>query len=241
MKLVDWEDEMSRSFALLFALLGGGCGLISSDVLDFPLDIKPKTFSVDADNWMINQAEADAATSTSCAQAPSACAALAQQACAANCTATCSTTTQTCELQLQIGLYSTVDLNMDQSELASIDKTKGISVAIDSATYAVMENKLTVATPPMTIFVAPVLVMAPSDPMANPIGTLASIPALTTVDETAIAYTDHGKQDLNGAMTNFSSPFNLLVGASITLKAGDTVPSGKLTATVKVNAHAHAL
>src|SRR5689334_20268337 len=107
----------SRFVALAFAVLGGGCGLISSDVLDFPLNIKPKTFSVDASNWMIDQSQADAATSTDCSQAPAACGTIAQQACAADCTATCSTTTHTCELQLQIGLYSTVDLNMDQSEL----------------------------------------------------------------------------------------------------------------------------
>ena len=231
----------TRFLALTFAVVGTGCGLISSDVLDFPVDIKPKTFSVDATSWGITQSQADAATGTSCAQAPTACDAIAQQACAANCTATCSPTTHTCELQLQIGLYSTVDLNKNQSELASIDKTKGISVAIDSATYAVMENTLTVATPPMKIYVAPVLVMNPTDPMANQIGSIDAVPASTIVSETAIAYTATGQADLNGAMTNFSAPFNLLVGAAIVLGAGSTVPSGKLTATVKVNAHAHAL
>ena len=224
-----------------FAVVGGGCGLISSDVLDFPLDIKPRTFSIDASSWSVTQQQVDLYTMTDCSSAPTVCNSAAQQACSANCTGACSATTHTCDLQMQISLYSAVDLMMDQSELASIDKTKGISVVIDTATYSVTENQLTVATPPLTIYVAPVTVMNPSDPMAKGVGTVDSIPAMTTEPEMSIAYTATGKTDLQGAMTNFTSPFNLIVGGTIQLGEGSTVPMGKLTATVKVNAHAHAL
>lgn len=230
-----------RSLTLLATVAASaGCGLISNDVLDFPLDIKPRTFEIDAGSYMVNQTAFDAYSHTSCAATPSVCNSAAQQACTSGCSGTCGAS-NTCELQLQIGLYTMVDLQMDQSELASIDKTKGISVVIDTATYAVSENTLSVATPPMTIYVAPVTAMTPADPMAKGVGTVDSIPAMTTEPETAVTYTATGKADLQGAMTNFSAPFNLIVGGTVTLGAGATVPTGKLTATVKVNAHAHAL
>ena len=97
-----------------------------------------------------------------------------------------------------------------------------------------MENQLTVDTPLMTIFASPVLVMDPTDPLALPVGTIDPLLAQTIVDETP-------SPAPTGAMTNVSSPFNLLVGATIILGKNAPVPTGKLTVMVTVNAHAHTL
>lgn len=232
---------MQFRLVLLAASLSTGCGLISSDVLDFPLDIKPKTFTIDTANWMVDQQAADAYTGTSCAANASVCGTAVAQACTRDCTGSCDATSKTCDLALQVALYSKVDLQMEQSELGSIDAKKGISVTIDGASYQVMDNELSTDLPMLTIYVAPVTVMSPDDPMAKDIGTIAPIPAMTTVDETMVDYTPTGKADLAATMKEFTTPFNLLVGSTISLGAGDAVPSGKLTATVTVTAHAHAL
>ena len=199
------------------------------------------TFTIDTANWMVDQQAADAYTGTSCSANAAICGTAVAQACKADCTGSCDAASHTCDLALQIALYSTIDLQMEQSELASIDARKGISVTIDGASYQVTDNELSVDAPEMTIYVAPVTVMTPSDALAKPIGTVPTIPAMTIVDETMIQYTDTGKADLQGAMTAFTTPFNMLVGSTIMLGAGSQVPTGKLTATVKVTAHAHAL
>ena len=48
--------------------------------------------------------------------------------------------------------------------------------------YEVTSNTLNVETPPMTVYVAPMSVMDPEDPMAKLIGTIDAVPAGTTVD-----------------------------------------------------------
>src|SRR4051812_14029017 len=138
---------MKFRLVLLAASLSTGCGLVSSDVLDFPLDIKPKTFTIDTANWMVDQQAADAYTGTSCAQNMAICGTAVDQACAADCTGSCDAASHKCDLALQVALYSKVDLQMEQSELGSIDAKKGISVTIDGASYQVMDNELTVETP----------------------------------------------------------------------------------------------
>ncbi len=39
-------------------------------------------------------------------------------------------------------------------------------------------------------------------------------------------------------MSTFKTPFNVIVGATITLHDGDPVPTGKLDANVHIKAHA---
>ena len=55
---------------------------------------------------------------------------------------------------------------------------------------------------------------------------------------TTVALTRHrrttpdGKQNLVDTMGTYKNPFNVIVGATLTLEAGDMVPTGKLDATV---------
>ncbi len=228
---------MRPSLLLLAVAMSGGCGLISSDVSDFPLSIKDRTFTIDAEGWMLDGGQVGDFLATDCASTPTVCDSAAKQACS-GCSGQCNATTNTCDLRLPVGLFDQVDLMMEQSELSSIDKEKGIKVTIDGASYQVTTNTLNVTTPELVIYVAPASVTDPTDPGAKPIGRVAGIAAGQTTGETDIEYTETGKADLAAAMTNFTTPFNLLVGSTLEVSAGDPVPAGSLAAVVRIKAHA---
>ncbi|HSD87993.1 MAG TPA: hypothetical protein VLB44_10785, partial [Kofleriaceae bacterium] len=158
----------------LGALALSGCGLISSDVTNFDLTLPEKSFSVDASGWQVNQQAADLFLNTSCASAPSICMSV-SSTCPMNCTGECSTTTSKCVLHFNVGVYQLIDLVMEKPELKSINDEPVIKVTIDSLTYRVPQNTLNVDTPQMNVYVAPMSVMDPKDPMAKQIGTIAPI------------------------------------------------------------------
>src|SRR5678816_1436534 len=93
------------------ALGAAGCGLISSDVTDFKLKTQEHMFTVDATMWMVNQTAANAYLGQSCASAPMECAQWVQSACTTSCSGSCDMTTQTCDLDLAVGVYKMVDFN----------------------------------------------------------------------------------------------------------------------------------
>src|SRR5262245_53671432 len=128
--------------ALLMA--SSACGLISSDVADFDLNLPDKNFSIDASRWQVDQQQAMTLLSTSCASAPNVCSSAAQAACEMNCSGTCSMQTQKCELELDVGLYQPINLLMEKPELQSINDQPVIKVTIDSVTYDVTQNTLNV-------------------------------------------------------------------------------------------------
>jgi hypothetical protein len=217
----------------------GGCGLISSDVTDFDLTLPDKTFTIDAASWQVDGSDAQQVLAQSCAQAPTACESAAMAACKAGCSGTCDSGTQTCDMSFAVSLYQNVNLVMEKPELQTINSEPVIHVTIDSVTYDVAMNTLNVDTPPMTIFVAPATVMDPTDPMAVAIGTLAGQPAMTTTTMPAtLMFTDAGKQQLITTMSNYKTPFNIIVGSTLTAKQGDPIPMGQLQAVVHIKAHA---
>jgi hypothetical protein len=161
------------------------------------------------------------------------------QACkTGTCAGTCNATSQTCDLSLDVSLYRPVDLVTEQPELKTINDQPLIKVTIDSVQYEVPTNTLNVDTPPMTVFVAPMSVMSPTDPMAQPIGTIAPVKAGTTLARTDIAFTATGKQALVTMMNSYKTPFNVIVGSTLSLHDGATLPAGKLDAIVHIKAHA---
>jgi len=227
----------------LLALLLSSCGLISSDVTNFDLTLPDKQFSVDASGWQVNQMAADTFLNMSCSS-QDLCASAAMQACPMNCTGTCGTTSK-CELQLNISAYKGIDLVTEKPELKSINDEPVIKVTIDSVKYAVTANTLTVETPEMGVYVAPITVMDPKDPMAKKIGIIASVPAGATVASRDMVYTPEGKQILIDTMSTYKNPFNVIVGTGgrpedpkIVIKSGQMVPMGKLDAVIKITAHA---
>lgn len=227
-----------RACAGAFAVLVGGCGLISSDVTNLDLTIKPKMFSVDTASWNVNSTAAMTYLSYDCSSTPTYCASAVSNACQMGCSGSCDMSLHTCDLGLDLAIYQKIDLLTEQPELKTINSQPVIHVTIDAVTYSVSTNTLNVATPELTIYVAPLSVTDPKDPSAKPIGTIAAVPAGMTVGSTDMIYTADGKQTLVDTMGAYQTPFNVLVGGELVVKSGDPVPSGKLDAVVQIKAHA---
>ena len=223
--------------AALIAL--SSCGLISSDVTNFDLTLPDKNFSVDAASWEIMDADARQLLMTSCAGNETICGSAAQAACPMNCDGECNASTQTCDLFLGISLYQNVDLLAEKPELQQINDEPVIKVTLDSVTWEVTANTLDTATPPMTVYVAPMSIMDPNAPEAKAIGTISGVdPGQVTDGPQQIAFTATGKADLIAAMSTFKTPFNVIVGSTITVGQGQSVPQGRLDAVVHIRAHA---
>lgn len=234
-------DLRTRMGALLGPLvasaLASGCGLISSDVTNFNLDLPEKRFSVDTASWDVDPQAADVFFNTTCSSSTQ-CNTAAEAACAMDCTGTCDASSR-CELNLDVSLHQGVNLVMEKPELQSINDEPVIKVTIDSVTYAVATNTLNVDTPELAVYVAPMSIMDPKAPEAKKIGTIPAVPAGTTIAEFRdIVFTSDGKQQLIAVMNNYQTPFNVLVGATLTVAAGEPIPMGKLDAAVRIRAHA---
>lgn len=225
-----------RLYAAAIAL--SGCGLIDSNVTDFDLSLKDKQFTVDASGWQVNQSQADTLLMTDCSSAPNVCMTAATSACPMNCSGTCSATTSTCELGLDIGLYKTIDLVTEQPELKEINDRALIEVTVDAVTYTVTANTLNVETPAMRVYVAPMSIMDPDDPMARHIGTIEAVPAGAVVATRDMTFTAGGRAALVEIMGAYKNPFNIIVGSQIVMSSGDMVPTGRLDAAVTIKAHA---
>lgn len=227
--------------ALGLGALGGlgGCGLISSDVTNFDLTLPDKKFTIDASGWNVDQTKANTYLGLSCASNATVCSSAVQQACPMGCSGTCNAA-KTCDLSLDVSLSQKVDLVAEKPELKSINDEPVIKVTIDSVTYEVTQNTLNVATPTINVYVGATSVVNPTDP-ANPgtlIGTIPPIAAGQTSGPQMLMFTPTGKAELIKIMSTFKTPFNVLVGSSLLVTAGQPVPTGKLTAVVHITGHA---
>jgi len=214
-----------------------GCGLISSDVTNFDLNLPDKSFTIDTSSWQVDQTKAQLLFNTSCASAPSVCNTAAQMACDMNCSGTCNAS-QRCELQLDVSLYKSIDLVTEKPELKSINDQPVIKVTIDSVNYQITSNTLNVPTPELKVYVAPMSVMDPKSPEAVEIGAIPPVPAGTAVPEMPVMFNESGKAKLISVMSMYKTPFNVIVGSTLTVTAAQMVPSGKLDAVVRIRAHA---
>jgi hypothetical protein len=53
-----------------------------------------------------------------------------------------------------------------------------------------------------------------------------------------MVFTADGEAQLVAVMNNYKTPFNVIVGSTLTVTAGQPVPAGKLDAVVNIRAHA---
>lgn len=223
----------------LVAFGGSGCGLISSDA-SVALDLPAQTFTVDSSGWQVGSA-ADVFLSTTCdpsTPSPNVCSSAVAQACATNCSGSCDATAHTCDLALDVAAYQTIDLLSDQPTLQSLADHTGVTVSIDSVYYQIVDNSLNIATPPLTLYVGPMAATHPSDAGAVAIATIDPVPAGVVVASTQLQFLANGQAALEAAIGDLQDPFNVIVGGTITLEAGDASPTGKLDASVQINAHA---
>ena len=223
--------------AVLGVAASSGCGLISSDVTNFDLTLPDKKFTIDASGWKVNQSDADQFMALSCASSSSVCNSAVTQACPMDCSGTCNAA-KTCDLSLDISRAQKVDLVTEKPELKSINDEPVIKVTIDSVNYQVTSNSLNVATPELRVYVAPLSVTKSSDTQATLIGTIPAVPAGQVTNEQPLMFTPMGKAELVNIMSSFKTPFNVLVGSSLLITAGQQVPMGKLESVVRIRGHA---
>lgn len=227
----------SRLGVLAVAIAASGCGLISEDVADFPIALE-KSFTIDTGSYQIDQSAAESIDTVQCGGQPQACDTAAMAACPDNCSGRCAAS-NTCELDIDASMYQLVDLVNDQSSLKALDDKSVIEVEIDTVSYVVSMNTLNVATPEMTVFIAPMSVMEIDGDGAKQIGTIPSIPAGSIVtEERQIEFTATGRADLIATMRNFKTPFNILIGATLTVTGSTPVPMGTMNAKVRIKGHA---
>jgi len=229
-------DLRMRLGALAVALCAG-CGLISSDVTNFNLDLPDKKFSIDTMSWNVDQQMADAVLNTPCSSS-SQCMAAAEAACAMDCSGTCNMNSR-CTINLDVGLHTSVNLLMEKPELQQINDKAVIEVEIDDVLYVVEQNTLNVPTPEIGVYVAPMSVMDPTDPLAKQIGTIPPVDAgVTTTSPQKMMFTADGRANLTAVMGNFKTPFNVIVGSTLSMTAGQPIPMGRLDAVIRIKAHA---
>lgn len=223
--------------ALLAGVLSTGCGLVDPDITNFDLQIQDKMFTVDTEQWELQ--DVDRLTEMPCDGSPGVCAVAAEQACSeGQCFGRCSTETQTCELQVIVTLWQMVDTDAENPELETVSDQPVIDVVIDSIAYQVVTNTLNVETPTFTIYAAPSTIMSPGDPEARAVGTITPVPPATLVPETDVVITGDGRDVLSDFMGDYMNPFNIIVGAEVIVGMGDEVPTGELSAVVRVRAYA---
>ncbi len=228
--------QLSRFAALAVGLtLVSGCGLIDPDIADFDLSLPEKEIVVDTSTWQLT----DDATmpAIDCTESAGICSLGITELCGADgiCFGTCNEA-KTCDVKVLVNLWHSFDLAREKPELQEIEGQPLVSITVNSIAYKVTENTMNVATPEMTVYVAPEGVMSPGDPGAEAIGTLPPIPAGTTIEGQDVVLTENGRERLAAYMKSYSQPFNIIVGTDVDIQAGDEVPTGTLTAVVMVTA-----
>ena len=229
--------DLRMRMGALILLSVSGCGLISSDVTDFNLDLPDKRFTIDTMSWNVDQQQAMSALDVPCTSSNQ-CMMAADMVCQMDCSGTC-TTQQRCQINLDVGLHTSINLLTEKPELQQINDKAVIEVEIDDVFYTVEMNTLNVATPEIGVYVAPMSVMDPMDPLAKKIGTIPAVAAgVTTPQAQKMMFTADGRANLTATMGNFKTPFNVIVGSTLSMTAGQPIPQGRLDAVIKIRAHA---
>src|SRR5688500_13826444 len=181
------------------------CGLIDSDIADFDLTLPRREVVLDTTQWEMQVSGEFPAVD--CSQQPAVCAA-AGQCTGANCFPSCDGTN--CKVTVQVSLWNMFDLLNDKPELAEIEDQPIIEVTIDRIRYVVTENTMNVATPELTVYLAPATVMSPGDPQARAIGTIAAIGPRVTVQDGEMVLSADAQQIVKDHLKEFRTPFNLI-------------------------------
>ena len=229
--------DLRMRLGALIAVLVSGCGLISSDVTNFNLDLPDKSFTIDTMSWNVDQQMASTALNTPCTTSGQ-CMTAAENACQMDCSGTCNPSAR-CTINLDVGLHTQINLLMEKPELQQINDKAIIEVEIDDVLYLVSQNSLNVATPEIGVYVAPMSVMDPTDPLAKKIGTIPPVAVgMTITTAQKMMFTPDGRTNLTNVMGSFKTPFNVIVGSTLTMTAGTPIPQGRLDAVIRIRAHA---
>ncbi len=243
---------MRRSAALAAALVLSGCSLIDSSGIHIPYSFDPHEFVLalgDNGQSTVPSVPCQSQPSDTCTQP--AVQAQAPKIDNAMTTFVCDPTAH-CAARIELRKALPIDLTHAMTPLPSEALTFGISlVELQKIDYWAVppmngQPELNVTTPPIELYVAPMAAVDEHDPQATLLGTVAPLPAGSTMctDEVdaqpasmVAAGTTVCKVKLNGPgadalgqfVKNFkSAPFQIIAHTVITVAAGTPIPSGTL-------------
>jgi hypothetical protein len=222
--------------AAMAATLAGGCGLIDPNITDFELRLPEKEITVDTGHWEL--ADEASMPSVECAGMEGICQGGVNGICGADSVCFGACEDSTCKVLIAVALWNEFRLDEEVPELVEIDRRPLGSISVSRIHYAVTENTFNVESPEFTVHLAPQTVMSPGDPQAEQIGVIEPLDPGETVVARDVLVTDEGHDILQRYIRNYTTPFNLIIGATIELRAGDPMPMGKLVSIVRVDAHA---
>lgn len=226
---------MKRALCLAIVVAGAGCGLVDSDVTDIELSLPERDVTVDTADWQLSSM--DRLQAVDCSQDQQVCSTGLAELCGSEdvCSGSCGSG-DSCQVSVRVALWHTFDLGAERPELQQIEGQPLVEVRIERVYYTVSENSLDVDSPPLTVYVAPEGIMSPDDNQAEAVGTIPTVPAMTTVEEADVELTADGKDRLAAFMKDYDTPFNLIVGSELTIQAGDQLPHGRMVTVVKATA-----
>jgi hypothetical protein len=213
----------------LSVVLLAGCGLLSSDLTNFNLSFPKKDFRVDSADWHVNGS--GSVPTVPCAAGCSNASAF----CGGGCSVDCQQSSQTCQAHVTFALINDYNLATEAPEFQAIADHKVVSVTVDGVYFDITENTLTVATPPLSIYLGPMTATGPGD--AELVGTIASVASHQT-GQVTIDFAANGRAVMKKYMDDFHTPFRTIIAGEETLHAGDPIPSGRLVGSVLATAHA---
>lgn len=249
-------------------LLAGGVGtgakgcLLDSDVDDFTFQLPEKTYQIDtaeielpartaiacsaavdpcpdiSADLQCNQSaglcelkDSTRVPSVACSETDDPCAEIGDEF-------TCDLEAGTCRASFAFELVSAVHLSDEVPELETVGNTGLASVRFEYVRMKVVENTLTMPTPPVEIFVAPQAVATLYEAGSNPprlnagvvqVGTMPSIAAATSGMSVDVETTAAGDSALTAFCREPAEPFNFLTLTVIELAAGQPLPQGAVT------------
>jgi hypothetical protein len=237
--------------AAVLAVTATGCGLLGNNNEVYTYEADPQEFAQDVSQAFNNQTgmfpEVDCtADETLCSTIPTQLPPSASVACEA----AASGSTKHCVLHYDLTIHQTVDLSKQASFPSAVANSPVVDlVTVDEVRYWTSSPQtLTVATPPLDIYVGPNTAMSATDSGVQKLGTMGSIPAgmppsaapdckkgAATGKDTAcdLALTEAGQTLLSTLAKSFKTPFNVIVVGHLTIAGGEPLPGGKLDAFVQ--------
>ena len=204
-----------------------GCGLISTDITRLTFDLPTETYTFDTAQWNIPPALQGAAFPSIPCTTDNDCCTLGSAA-GLDCTMPMLSCMSTfCAASLPESQATTIDLSTDVKPSLS-QYTSLVSISISRITYTVRSNSLNIDIPPLSIYLAPQGVTAPTDPRAQLFGTVPMIAAksMPTGNVQLVSNAAAVFQTFTG---NLATPFEIITAATVVIGAGTPVPTGAIT------------
>jgi hypothetical protein len=217
-------------FAIAAVILGSGCGLINAlDKLKegVTFDLPSQMYSVSTDNPNWRPPPAGGIPPLPCGPTQ-----LIADCCAAP--VDCKSTPLVCEaekcaLKFNYEEVKAVNLSQDPA-LKQYDGMVFTDVLLKEIDL-VIDNQLNVSTPPVSLFIAPSDVTSSTAPGAQLLATIPTQPP--GFKGNVVVPLDSNAQQLFSTFARATkTPFNLIMSASVLVKAGEPVPSGHVDLTV---------